>query len=189
MTTIAIIASGPSLTPEQVNYLRGRVRVIAVSDNYRLAPWADWVYSSCKPWWDVHRDAVAASGCMAELWTQDAAAAAAYGLNRLPHRPNATDLVDGTCAGASSGEHAMHLAAHLGATSIVLVGFDMGATGRGHWFGDHPRPLVNGADFGTMRRSIADLSVSLAARGIEVVNCTRSSALTCFPKMELALAC
>lgn len=193
MKTVAIIANGPSLTPAQVNYLRGRALVIAVSDAYRLAPWADIVYSSCKPWWDVHRDNVDALGVTGELWTQSEDAAQTYALERIPHRGGGEGLVSWTCCGGCSGEHATHLAVwryELGAGDrIILVGHDMGATGRGHWFGDHPAPLVNGADFPSMLKTWPALARDMAARGIDVVNCTTKSAIDCFPKQELAVAC
>ena len=44
--------------------------------------------------------------------------------------------------GKNSGYAATHLAAQLGARTIVLVGFDFRAVdGRSHFFGDHPLEL------------------------------------------------
>lgn len=187
MTTVVIIASGNSLVREDVDYLRGRARVLAVSDNYRIAPFAEWIYSSCKQWWDVHLREVLAT-TSADLWTRDPAAQEAYGLNLLPHRVDSEGIEEDSCAGNCSGEHAIHLAYHLGATKIVLLGFDMGATGQGHWFGKHPKPLANGADFKTMRKSFPRLAADLRDRGVEVLNATRETALDCFPRVTLAEA-
>ena len=36
-----VIASGPSLTQDYVDYCRGRAWVVVVNDNSRRAPWAD----------------------------------------------------------------------------------------------------------------------------------------------------
>ncbi len=35
--------------------IRGRCHVIAVSDAYKLAPWADALVSQDRPWWNYHR--------------------------------------------------------------------------------------------------------------------------------------
>ena len=49
--TVVCLASGPSLTTEDVAYVRGRATVIAVNDAVRLAPWADVLYSNDSTWW------------------------------------------------------------------------------------------------------------------------------------------
>src|SRR6478735_2256963 len=56
--TVVCLGGGPSLTPEDVGACRGRAVVIAISDAYRLAPWADVLYSCDAKWWEYHRDAV-----------------------------------------------------------------------------------------------------------------------------------
>jgi hypothetical protein len=50
----AILATGPSLTAEQVAAVRG-LRVITVSDAYKLAPWADALVSADAVWWRHHQ--------------------------------------------------------------------------------------------------------------------------------------
>ena len=65
--TVAILASGPSLTREQCEQVRGRCRVIAVSnqgiDNDvggvtvpAFAPWADALYAADAKWWKCYAD-------------------------------------------------------------------------------------------------------------------------------------
>lgn len=56
--TIVCVASGESLTRADVNYCRGKARVLAINDNYRIAPWADWLYACDGRWWDVYGNAV-----------------------------------------------------------------------------------------------------------------------------------
>jgi hypothetical protein len=51
--TAVLVASGPSLCPSDVDRVRGRARVIAVNDGYRLAPWADVLYACDRRWVDV----------------------------------------------------------------------------------------------------------------------------------------
>src|SRR4026208_455478 len=57
MATFAILATGPSMIQEVADYVRGKCKVIAVSDAYKLAPWADALVSNDRNWWDNHKDA------------------------------------------------------------------------------------------------------------------------------------
>src|SRR3954465_3969530 len=60
--TIGCIGTGPSLTREDVDYCRGRARVIAIKHAFELAPWADAVYScgsDAGKWWQRNGDAMA----------------------------------------------------------------------------------------------------------------------------------
>ena len=57
-----VVASGPSLTAEDVDYCRERAAVIVVNDNYKLAPWADVLYAADPEWWDLHQGAPSFQG-------------------------------------------------------------------------------------------------------------------------------
>ena len=52
----AIIASGPSLTQQQVDYCRGKAKVVVINDNYLRAPWADYLYFCDDKWFQWHKD-------------------------------------------------------------------------------------------------------------------------------------
>lgn len=86
----------------------------------------------------------------------------------------------------NSGTAAIQLAVVGGASKVVMLGYDCQRTGgKTHWHGDHPKTLGNA-------RSIANWPQqfkSLARRcGGKVVNCSRVTALDCFPRMELSEA-
>lgn len=95
----------------------------------------------------------------------------------------------------NSGYQAIDLGFHLGGRRALLVGYDMraGPGGRLHWHENHPIGMNNPDDtlFRRWREAMAALPPVLAARGLEIVNCTPNSAVTCFPAMpiEEALAC
>jgi len=84
----------------------------------------------------------------------------------------------------NSGAGAVVLAAHWGARRIVLLGYDCQKTGgRAHWHPDHPRGMGNAgavdkwpAQFSDARRHIGNT---------EVINCSRETALTVFPRADL----
>lgn len=86
-------------------------------------------------------------------------------------------------AGGNSGYQAINLALHLGATRIILLGFDMQLTrGQYHWFGRHGHGLAN-ADPSKYIHNFR--SIIPSEYGIEIINCTRETALDMFPRMSL----
>lgn len=106
------------------------------------------------------------------------------GLNKAPMRIH---------YGNNSGYQALNLAYHWGARRMILLGFDCKSrAGKMHWFGDHPKPLQNqiGA-FKTWLETFPPLAKDLAATGVEVVNCSRDTALTCFRRstIDIELSC
>lgn len=188
-STVVCIASGPSLTPDDVAYVRGRARVIVVNDNYRLAPWADVLYAADAGWWRVHRDAGAFAGLKYSIGSRGSGlpksvvALRNTGTGGLELHPT------GLKTGRNSGYQAINLAVHLGARRIVLIGYDMqpDARGKAHWFGAHLAPLNQPSKqiFQSWRKAFPTLVAPLSTLGITVVNCSRVSALTCFPCQSL----
>jgi len=88
--------------------------------------------------------------------------------------------------GQNSGYQAVGLAYLFGAARILLLGFDFGRSfGKSHWHGDHPRGLGNGGSFAAWCAAMNLLAKDLAAAGVEVINCSRMTALTCFPRMSI----
>ena len=86
---------------------------------------------------------------------------------------------------SNSGAQAINLAYLKGATRIILLGFDMQNTGgKTHWFGDHPKELTNG-QYGSYTSRYTQLAEDLASAGVEVINCTRETALTQFKRATI----
>lgn len=95
--------------------------------------------------------------------------------------------------GKNSGFQALHAAVLFGASRVVLLGFDFQATNRrSHWHGDHPPGLSNSRRrYGAWVEAMKPLAHDLERLGIEVLNCSRETALSCFRRVELqeALKC
>lgn len=186
-----IIASGPSLTQEQVDYCQGKARVIAINDNYRLAPWADILYACDEKWWKWNPEALDFKG---EKWTQDKSwnenerkRHEERGVNFIQSeaRPGLSTKKDVIYQGSNSGIQAINLAYLMGARKIILIGYDMklGEKDKAHWFGDHPDKIKSNYNaWFFFYKVIAD---QLSELGLEIINSTIDSALTCFPKKEL----
>ncbi len=160
-----ILGTGPSMSQEIADQVKGRAKVIAVSDAYKIAPWADALVSHDSSWWAYHKDAHAFKGlkfCAYNTFST---------VNKFKPPVN----------GCNSGLMAMCVAKELGATKILICGFDMHGT---HYFGPHPAKLKNT----TKERFISHLDQFKWWHGPDVINCTPGSALKKFPFMPLGEA-
>lgn len=194
--TITIIGSGPSLTLDDIAtvYLAQAARhtkVIAINSTFRSFPCADVLHGGDAAWWNANPDALEFPGLKtglnqvgAEPWPAE--------VNKLNHRRNEgieTEpwLVSG---GTNSGHQAINIAVHLGAAKIVLLGFDFsaGPGGRSHHHGDHPAPLKNPCAVSMARwlRLIETTAEPLRGLGIDIVNCSRRTAIPCFRRGDIA---
>lgn len=93
--------------------------------------------------------------------------------------------------GGNSGFQALNLAIQFGARRVILVGFDMSDRGGAHWYGRNRWSGSGNIDETGFRRWIAALDRAapiLAARGVDVVNASPASVLTCFRKASIAEA-
>ena len=190
--TIAVLAGGPSLTQEQVDYCRGRAKVIAINNAYQLASWADMLYFCDDRWWKWHQDDAALQSFAGEIVTLEnpnlcerftrIKSVRNYGNDGL------SELPDGVKTGANSGYQVINLAVHLGAAKIVLLGYDMAFKGgRSHWHQGHPmNPSEN--TYQSMLPNFPTLVEPLKKRGVDVINATPGSALECFRKKDLKCA-
>ena len=181
--TVAILASGPSLTPEQCSHVAAAgLPAIAINDTFRLAPWADMLYAADTGWWRYHaQDALKFQGL--KVTAHESCEFPAVKLLKrsgdLGFDPDPRFIR----TGGNSGYQALHIAIHAGAARVLLLGYDMNASAGAHWHGQHPRPLRN-TDPETYKRWVSRFS-ALSGRGAEILNCTPGSALTCFPFDEL----
>lgn len=82
----------------------------------------------------------------------------------------------GLPGGGNSGFQAINLAYHLGAKTIILLGFDMFG---GHYFGNHPQELAQGSPFNGFIESMKTINE------VEIINCSRMTVLDCFPRMRI----
>jgi len=89
------------------------------------------------------------------------------------------------CNGHNSGSAALNVAVHLGATRIVLLGYDMGIDGKGrrHFFDAGATTCTS--PFDKFRKLTATMVEPLKALGVEVINCSRKTRLECFPCQPL----
>jgi hypothetical protein len=169
MNVWAVIASGPSLTVELAEQVRGRCKVIAVSNAFTIAPWADALVSNDAKWWRAYPEALKFAGRK-------------FSGARVP----GTEMIKSTMThgvGSNSGLQGMRVARDMfGAEKILLVAFDMHGT---HFFGSHKPPLKDTPPH--RRKDHLNQFKKFDVRKCPVVNCTPGSALEHFPMSTLAV--
>lgn len=186
--TAVVVASGPSLSDEQIVHVEhANVKTVAVNNSYEMLGHPDAVYACDYLWWKHNHMKVKQNINRSCLWTQDRGAAEQFQINHI--RWEAKDGLgkQGLRVNGNSGAGAINLAYHFGARRILLVGMDMkpGPNGEKHWHPDHPKPLVQAQQFEEWRKKMGVLAADLKAEGVTVVNCTPGSALTHFPMGDL----
>ncbi len=90
----------------------------------------------------------------------------------------------------NSGAAAVNLAFHLGASRVVLVGFDMAPDGnhkkkRHHFHSDYPDMGPKFNPYGRFRKCFDRIQVDAEKLGLEIINANLDSAIECFPKVPL----
>ena len=188
--TVVCMASGPSMTQADAEACRGRARVIVVNTTFRLAPWADICYTNDDDWLKLHLGEMRES-FEGQIWCGHPTYRSIW-VHSLPF-----DKLAPGCAGPgriawgmNSGAAAIDLARYLGAARIVLLGYDQDWLGtRPRWHGRHPELLQNGRPgFRRWAGWFGQAAKDLQGLGIEVVNASRRTSLTCFKRADLSEA-
>ncbi len=185
--TVVLLASGPSLCQDDVTLCQGRAQVIAVKDAIQLAPWADGLYGCDASFWARHQGLPAFLGFKYSI--DPRAARWATVLQNTGERGLETDPT-GLRTGRNSMYQALNLAVHLGASRILLLGLDMGHSpcSPKYFFGNRPSDQQQCSPWASMLALWPTLVAPLAALGVTVINCSRITAVTCFPRLPLAEA-
>lgn len=195
-STIVCVATGPSLTADDVACCYGKVPVVCVNDAYRLAPWADALVANDYSWW-LHHEGVPGFagdkwGVLHQTWKKPERWPSVKQL-RITGSEGLESDPSAIRTGKNSGYTAVNVAIHYGARRVVLLGYDMGAPKNGpqHFFGDHQWAPGQRSPYQTFIDLFRTMRADLKRLGVEVVNASRQTALRCFPcvSLEEALAC
>jgi len=167
-----IFATGPSFRRTDAELFRGLGKSIAVNNAVFYAPWSDCLYACDLKWWQYYSDGL--SWYKGERWSHQH-----YKENR-----SFTGDCQFASFGGNSGHQALQMAAVKGAKKICLLGFDQQFTGGiKHCHDDHPDRLGNAPQIDHYPGYMEKTGRDLKRMGVEVVNCTRETALTMFPRM------
>lgn len=187
--TVFCLASGPSLTQEIADKLRGR-RVAVANSSVRFAPWADvWFFTDNNVFED-NRDLVAAFPGHVITFSRVAKREMPLKIKRvkgewLPHFPPVGS--EKIRQGRSTGHSMVSCMIACGAIQIVLCGYDMRVVdGREH---HHDEYVGRPRDLDIYAREFVpgfDGWRAAAQRaGCDIVNATPGSAIQEFPFVDL----
>lgn len=168
--THVVLASGQSVSQAVADRVR-HLPTVAVSDGFRLAPWAVALVAADRGWWMETKDAHTFPG---ERWCPD------------PHpQPYAQRILPlrGISTSTNSGLLGLDYWVRRGAKRILLLGIDMHGT---HFFGKHEK-LQNTSPgrFDIFKWQFHVYAEERLPKDVEVINCSPISALDVFPKMSL----
>jgi predicted peroxiredoxin len=173
--TAACIASGPSLTREDCEAVRAAgLPTIVTNNTWELCPWANAIYAMDRAWWREYLDRVKHEFTGRRI----SAHRGITGVETIHVRH-----------GQTSGQGAIDLAAKWGARRIILLGYDyMHTNGQRHWHGNHKKGLGNADKVPGRICNVDRLAKQLQNQGIQIINCSRKTAVRCFERMELEKA-
>ena len=204
--TVVIIASGPSLTVEDIQLVENQrkygavmTRTIAINDCGlvrrlpKSAPWADILYAADARWWHRHQPSFKQMrvsgeevkpikdpgvGKDIEVPTQPLKMLTT-GRVPMPYEPGSV------VHGNHSGFQALGLALTLGAARIFLLGYDCGTLAGKRWAHEDRDP-----SFKKESPHATWLNPYKQVPGrwpyVEIINCAANSAITAFPKRPLS---
>jgi hypothetical protein len=196
--TCVILAGGPSLPTDIGQRLSSKTRVIAINDSWRLFPQADALYFGDATWWH-NQQAMNPRTLDGRLSFHDMIYKGFWvTIANFSEHPQVHCLWSTTAqgleknpvalaTGANSGYAAINLAYLYGARRIVLLGYDMKCAGaRTHWHnGPRERAGVFQVALNSFLYHFESLVEPLKKEGVEVINATPDSALTCWPYLPL----
>lgn len=175
------IATGPSLARADCDALRWTAEhAISVNCGVFYAPWTAMHYAADDAWYKYY-------GWRTKPWYKGER----YGCN--VQRKGVTrwrGTIRWTERGGNSGHHAIHLAVEKGAKRIALIGYDHQHTGgKTHVHGDHPsvpgNRMGNAPAVHVWKKRMPATMRDCKERGVELVNLTRVTAITCIPRMTV----
>lgn len=190
--TVAVMASGPSMTAELASRIhRAGMPAIVVNSTFRLAPWAWMLYAADGPWWD-HRandDVDDFAGLKVRCSDPVHMRIKRRDVQVLRNTgPLGFDPTPGTVrTGSHSGYQAVHVALQTRAQRVLLFGFDMRhVDGMPRWHGEHPKPLRQHETEHLLHwaRKYEHLRPVEKQLGCRIFNCTPGSSITAFASLD-----
>ena len=169
--------------------------IIGINVAYMLGDWVDMVFFGDGGFFQVHKARLAQfpgvkitchGGATGDKWVK-------Y-LGRDGKKPRGISTSSNLVSwNGNSGGAAMSVAVHAGAKRIILVGFDMklSEARRQHFHDVYNRGVIEGdkrvrkLPFDRHLRGFPVIAEDTKRMGVEVINASPDSAITCFPKCSV----
>jgi len=139
-------------------------------------PWASALYACDKKWWQCADNGYGVDA-LAQFAGLKISQSDVIGVHRVAYQDE---------WGGTSALHAMFLAEAFGSRRILLTRVDCRQPSQ-HCHGAHPLPLTQTTDLAVASwlSSFAANAPLFKKRGVEVINCTRDTAVTSFPRARI----
>lgn len=184
-STVFILGGGPSINAVDFSLIKDK-HIVGVNDAFKLGNWVDVCWFGDERWYQWNKEKLRhyqgiLFGCPPNshkiVKVINVLRSDICGISPSPDR---------IYWNKSSGGSAINLAYHLGATKIVLLGYDMHVVDDRHnWHSNHkhiPRNDIYERRFIPPFEKIAQDADRI---GLEIINATPNSALTVFPHKRL----
>ena len=170
---VAVLASGPSLTPEDVATVReAGLIIVAVNTTWEMAPFCDAIYAGDHVWWKRNAHKITSK---AKRFSRSSNAEKQFGARYCKTKLGRA---------YNSGMLAVEFALLRGAETVVMLGFDCSVKNGIHHHGRHDKtPNPNPRKCELWRVQFAHMAKYY--KGRRVINCSRYTELDCFPRREL----
>lgn len=167
MSLWACVASGPSLTRADCD-LVSDLKTVAVNNAYQYTNGV--IFAGDEAWWQLNHQKIRPGR---ECWTRAQNAVRRFQIGYF----------GGSLPVFNSGQVAIELALSLGATRILLLGYDCSLQNGTHFHGNHKG--LRDPTQKSVRDWIKQFQHVADSTSVPIINCSPSSALTCFPKETL----
>lgn len=191
-----IIGTGPSLTINQIEQA-AKYKTFGINKAYQFD--VDVMLACNYDFWDYYWHDIKKYDC--EKWTPRIKSAKKYNINYIEEiwRPGLSTDNNFIHAHHGSGPQILNLALHYGVKKMALIGWDMRYPGKvsdreyegnRHYFGEYPNQLQHWPRTGSNGEMLGLIkeveSIKPEDYGIEIINCTKDSALKCYPYQSLS---
>ena len=149
--------------------------VLVTNSTYRIALWADALFFYDSQWWRAHGDGVLRNFSGQLVTVCELNHPRMLNLRRQPFE-----------AYKNSGGGAISFAMYAGAKRIITLGLDgqPAPDGRQHWHAPDP-VLGDATGLSLFLPCFPDLAHDASQQGVEIINASRQTAITCFPRRSL----
>jgi len=183
-----LMATGPSLTEEVVEYVRehkGDAIVFGCNDVYKICDFMDVHYACDTRWWKHNGKEFREMFPEQESWTQCKKSADMFNLNWTNGKHSPALSIDPNLIhfGSNSGYQQLNIAFLMGCNKFILLGYNMKHSGgKTHFFGDHGGGMNNNGPYNSFLQKYGTIQDPIKKL---IVNCTEDSALQTFRKSTL----
>lgn len=180
------VGSGPSLTPNDLDFVRAQGWNIAtVNMGFTIMPDAKIFHAMDSGWWERYgQEAMETLNPNCEHWSGSLDHANQYKANYLTWDGNqGYSKVHGHCHGGKlSGLQLINIVGWKNPDLVILLGYDNKPTLQRHWHPNYPKGMKNG---GIVDQKEGDYAKIWSEAPFHLFNCSRDTNIEGIPRMKL----